>query len=66
MKPQKQLAEEAKTVQILNMIWKQLVQIQMMKQEPWYDLQGDVFLASFRMRKIVKLFKFSPVRDSIF
>lgn len=31
-----------------------------------YDLQDDVFLASFRMRKIVKLFKFSPVKILFF
>lgn len=31
-----------------------------------YDLQDDVFLTSFRTKNIVKLYKYSPVRNCLF
>ena len=66
-KPQKQPAEEAYTVRILN-----VGKMRAMSSDPdyvvganQYDLQNDVLLTVFRIRKIIILFTLSPVKNSL-
>lgn len=67
MKHQKHLAEEADTEQNLNR--RKIKAISLDSDEvagaSLCELQDGVFLAIFRIREIVKLFKFSPVKNPL-